>query len=79
MGTNAGQPAKAAKLEQGQTHNYQDPQTKLFVKIDSRELPAADLQTNLGGNITVFEPFGGMASGMEMVLRNGLRVTRSTY
>ena len=75
---NSSQPMAMKKdLSQGQRHR--DPQTNRFTRIDSRELQPVELQANLEGRITVFEPFGGMASGLEMVLRNGLTVSRYIY
>ena len=55
---------------------YRDPESKKYVRIDSQGLPPAAQQASLQNKITTLDLGGGMASGLEMVLRNGLIASR---
>jgi site-specific DNA-cytosine methylase len=50
-----------------------------IVSIDSQPLPAATVMSMASTGVTLFEPFGGLAAGLEMLLRNGIPVRRYLY
>ena len=62
-----------------ESQHTRDPNTRQVTSIKSRELSSVELQANLECKITVLELFVGMASGLEMVLRNGLSVDTYIY
>ena len=47
--------------------------------IDAGEAPMACLESAEQEGVTVLELFGGMAAGVEMLLRNGVPITRYVY
>lgn len=47
--------------------------------IDSTPVPGRTIQAMLSGSVTLFEPFGGLAAGLEMLLRNGVVISRYIY
>ena len=49
------------------------------VSIDTHPVPSTCLETAFQSGLTVLELFGGMASGLEMCLRNGMPVRRYLY
>ena len=47
--------------------------------IDTHPLPASTMLRWGQSGITLFEPFGGLAAGLEMALRNGIPIKRYLY
>jgi hypothetical protein len=48
-------------------------------QLDTTPVPAAFFAAALSEGITLYEPFGGLCAGLEMVLRCGMRVRRYIY
>ena len=47
--------------------------------IATTPLPASTILGCGASGVTLFEPFGGLAAGLEMVLRNGIPIQRYLY
>ena len=47
--------------------------------LNTSVLPAGTLAAARRAGVTLYEPFGGICSGLDMLLRNGVRVTRYLY
>ena len=76
MPSGTGQSAAQLLLESRRRFNSG---SKLFTSIESSPLNASVLQDGLQNGVTVLELFGGMASGLEMALRNGIVVSKYIY
>ena len=76
MLSDTGQSAAQLLLESRRSFNTF---SKLFTSIESRLLNATVLQDGLQSGVTVLELFGGMASGLEVALRNGIVVSKCIY
>ena len=55
------------------------PVSALENPVDKTTLPAATVNSLQLTGITLYEPFGGLCAGLEMVLRNGIRVNNYLY
>ena len=47
--------------------------------LDTSTLPSSQVSCILQSGVTLFEPFGGICAGLEMLLRNGITVNRYIY
>ena len=56
-----------------------DPRAREISMINSKPFPPAVLQERLQTKITVLELFGGLAGGLEMLLRNRINVNKYIY
>ena len=65
-----------------QSHTTQSPSSPVSAlenPVDKTTLPAATVTSLPLTGITLYEPFGGLCAGLEMALRNGIRVNHYLY